>query len=367
MTTLNVKEIFNDLHQIPELGMQEYKTSAYLADAMEKLGYDVTRNVGGTGVVAIEKGEEEGPVLLLRADMDALPYTIDGKQVAIHACGHDAHSAMLLAAASVLKGKIKRGTLKVLFQPAEETLVGALGIIDAGVLEDVDMALGLHIRPVQDIPFGTLSPGVKHSSSTFVKVVLHGRSAHASRPHLGVNTIEAAAAIIHSVASIKMNPNFSWSCKPTIINGGGTATNIIPDCTSMMFDIRSQTNEIMSELLERFQKVVKNVADAFEAEAEVIFPGGVIPAAVLDDKLTAEVAESIKEVVGEENLMPVLNNTGGEDFHYFANKYPNLKAAYFGVGVAAEPGLHDPKMSFNVDGLQNGVDVLVNMTLKKLG
>lgn len=113
MTTLNVKEIFNDLHQMPELGMQEYKTSAYLADAMEKLGYDVTRNVGGTGVVAIEKGEEEGPVLLLRADMDALPYTIDGKQVAIHACGHDAHSAMLLAAASVLKGKIKRGTLKV--------------------------------------------------------------------------------------------------------------------------------------------------------------------------------------------------------------------------------------------------------------
>ena len=293
MTTLNVKEIFNDLHQMPELGMQEYKTSAYLADAMEKLGYNVTRNVGGTGVVAIEKGEEEGPVLLLRADMDALPYTIDGKQVAIHACGHDAHSAMLLAAASVLKGKIKRGTLKILFQPAEETLVGALGIIDAGVLEDVDMALGLHIRPVQDIPFGTLSPGVKHSSSTFVKVVLHGRSAHASRPHLGVNTIEAAAAIIHSVASIKMNPNFSWSCKPTIINGGGTATNIIPDCTSMMFDIRSQTNEIMSELLDRFQKVVKNVADAFEAEAEVIFPGGVIPAAVLDDELTAEVAESI--------------------------------------------------------------------------
>ena len=367
MTTLNVKEIFNDLHQIPELGREEYKTSAYLADAMEKLGYDVTRNVGDTGVVAIEKGEEDGPVLMLRADMDALPYTIDGKQVAIHACGHDAHSAMLLAAASELKGKIKRGTLKILFQPAEETLTGALDIIEAGVLEGVDIAMGLHIRPVQDIPFGTLSPGVKHSSSSFVKVVIHGRSAHASRPHLGVNTIEAAAAIIHSVAAIKMNPNFSWSCKPTIINGGGTATNIIPDCTSIMFDIRSQTNEIMSELLERFQKVVKNVAEAYEAEADVIFPGGVIPAAVLDDELTAEVAEVMKDVVGEKNVMPVLINTGGEDFHYFANKYPNLKAAYFGVGVAAEPGLHDPNMHFNIDGLQNGVDVLVNMTLKKLG
>ena len=367
MTVLNVKEIYNDLHQMPEVGLQEFKTSAYLADAMEKLGYEVTRNVNVTGVVAIEKGEEPGPTLLLRADMDALPFVIDGKPVNIHACGHDAHSAMLLAAASVLKGKIKRGTLKVLFQPAEETLYGAIGIIEAGVLEGVDMALGLHIRPIQDIPDGTMSPGVKHSSSTFVKVSIHGRSAHASRPHLGVNTIETAAAIIQSVAAIKMNPNFSWSCKPTIINGGGSATNIIPDSTTITFDIRSQTNEIMTELLERFQKVVKSVGEAFEAEVEVIFPGGVIPAAVLDDELTAEVAESIKEVVGEENLMPVLNNTGGEDFHYFANKYPNLKAAYFGVGVAAEPGLHDPNMTFNVDGLQNGVDVLVNMTLKKLG
>ncbi len=367
MTALNVKELYHDLHQMPEIGMEEYKTSAYLADAMEKLGYDVTRNVGGTGVVAIEKGEADGPVLLLRADMDALPFVINGEQVNIHACGHDAHSAMLLAAASVLKGKIKRGTLKVLFQPAEETLKGALAIIDAGVLEDVDMALGLHIRPVQDIPYGTLSPAVKHSSSTFVKVVLHGRSCHASRPHLGINTIETAAGIINAVAAIKMNPNFSWSCKPTIINGGGSATNIVPDHTMMMFDIRSQTNEIMSELLEKFEKVVKSVAAAYDAEAEVIFPGGVIPAAVLDDELTAEVAESIKEVVGEDKLMPILINTGGEDFHYFANKYPNLKAAYFGVGVAAEPGLHDPNLHFNIDALQYGVDVLVNMTLKKLG
>lgn len=367
MTILNVKEIYHDLHQMPELGLQEYKTSAYLADAMEKLGYEVTRNVGVTGVLAVEKGNEPGPVMLLRADMDALPFVIDGRNVNIHACGHDAHSAMLLAAASVLKGKIKRGTLKILFQPAEETLEGALGIIDAGVLEGVDLALGLHIRPAQDIPFGTLSPAVKHSSSTFVKVELRGRSCHASRPHLGINTIEAAAGIINAAAAIKMNPNFSWSCKPTIINGGGTAVNIVPDHTTIMFDIRSQTNEIMTELLAKFEKVVKNVAAAYDAEAEVIYPGGVIPAAVLDDELTAEVAESIKEVVGADKLMPILNNTGGEDFHYFANRYPKLKAAYFGVGVAAEPGLHHPEMHFNPDGLQNGVDVLVNMTLKKLG
>lgn len=367
MAILKVKDIYHDLHQMPEIGFQEYKTSAYLAAAMEALGYTVSRNVGETGVVAFEKGEEEGPVMLLRADMDALPFVVGDESVSIHACGHDAHCAMLLAAASVLKGKIRRGTLKFLFQPAEETLLGALSIIDAGVLDDVDIAVGLHIRPIQDIPFGTLCPGVKHSSTTFVKVVLNGRSAHASRPHLGVNTIEAAAAIINNIASIKMNPNVSWSCKPTIINGGGSASNIIPATTSIIFDIRSQCNEVMGTLLERFRKVVKSVAEAFEAETEILFPCGVVPAAILDEELTTEVAESIKKVVGSEKLMPVLNNTGGEDFHYFAYKYPAMKAAYFGVGVGAEPGLHTPDMHFNLDGLQNGVDVIVDVTLKKLG
>lgn len=123
----------------------------------------------------------------------------------------------------------------------------------------------------------------------------------------------------------------------------------------------------MKELLEKLQKVVENVGAAYGAEAEFVLPSGVIPAAELDDELTAEVAECIKEVVGEENLMPVLNNPGGEDFHYFANKFPHLKAAYFGVGVDLKPGLHDPNMHFNTDGLQNGVDVLVKMALKKIG
>lgn len=367
MTTLNVKDIYNTLHQMPELGHQEFKTSAYLADELGKLGYAITRNIGVTGVVGEIKGTEPGPVLLLRADMDALPFTIDGKQVCIHACGHDAHSSMLLAAASVLKDKVKRGTLRILFQPAEETLTGALSVIAEGVLNDVDMALGLHLRPIQDIPFGTMSPAVKHASSTFASIVVRGRSCHASRPHLGINTVEVAAAIITAATAIKIDPNISWSCKPTIIHSNSTATNIIPAETTITFDVRSQTNSAMSELLDKLRKAAENVAAAYGAEAEFILPSGVIPAAELNEELTAEVAECIKEVVGEENLMPELNNPGGEDFHYFANKFPNLKAAYFGVGVGLEPGLHDPNMHFNVDGLQNGVDVLVKMALRKIG
>lgn len=368
MESLNVKELYHTLHQMPELGEHEFKTSAYVADTLEKLGYEVTRNVGGTtGVVAIEKGAEPGPVLMLRADMDALPFVIDGKPCCIHACGHDGHMSMLLTAASILKGKIKRGTLKLLFQPAEETFVGAVSMIKAGVLEDVDMALGLHIRPVQDIPYGTIAPGVQHSASTAIQVVVKGVGCHASRPHLGVNSLEAAAAVINAVAAIKMNPNLSCSFKPTIISSNSTATNVIPSETTITYDVRSESNELMEELIKKFKVAAINAGKAYGAEVEVTLPLGIIPAARLDEELTNDVAEAVKRVLGEDKLMPILKNPGGEDFHFYAYNYPKLKAAYFGVGVAAAPGLHAPNMSFNIDALQNGVDVLVDVTLHKLG
>ena len=132
MNKLDPRNIYDDLHQIHELGFEEFKTSAYLADKLEAMGYKVTRNIGGTGVIGEIKGSEPGPVMMLRADMDALPFLIDGEKKNIHACGHDAHSAMLLAAASELVGKVKRGTLRILFQQGEETLKGALAVIDAG-------------------------------------------------------------------------------------------------------------------------------------------------------------------------------------------------------------------------------------------
>lgn len=124
---LNVVEIWRDLHKTPELGFEENKTSAYLAEALEKLGFAVTRGVGKTGVMGVIRGAEPGPVLMLRADMDALPFrNDDGSIEAVHACGHDSHCAMVLAAASELAGRVRRGTLKILFQPGEETLHGAL-------------------------------------------------------------------------------------------------------------------------------------------------------------------------------------------------------------------------------------------------
>ena len=124
-TVLDPIKMWEDLHKIPELAMQEVKTSAYVTKTLQDLGIEVQTGIGGTtGVMGVIKGAEPGPVVLLRADMDALPFTIDGKECAIHACGHDSHTAMLLAAASRLKDRVKKGTLKLLFQPAEESISG---------------------------------------------------------------------------------------------------------------------------------------------------------------------------------------------------------------------------------------------------
>ena len=149
---LDTVAVWNDLHKTPELGFQEFKTSAYIAAALEKMGYAVTRGIAGTGVLAVKKGTEPGPVMLLRADMDALPFKDEaGNPICLHACGHDGHCAMLLTAAAELFDKVKKGTLKIFFQPAEETLKGAVESYKSGIFDDVEIALGLHIRPVQDL------------------------------------------------------------------------------------------------------------------------------------------------------------------------------------------------------------------------
>ena len=367
MEKLDVVEVWKDLHKTPELGFEEEKTSAYIAEKLEAMGYTVERGIAKTGLLVSVKGEEPGPVLMLRADMDALPFkNEDGSLERIHACGHDAHSAMLLVTAQNLLGKVKRGTLKILFQPAEETLWGALEVIKTGVVDDVDLALGCHIRPIQDIPGGHVAAAIRHSASTFGEIHIKGRAAHGSRPHLGVNCAEAAAMATMGVCAIKCNPAMTWSAKVTSIQASAAATNIIPDEAVLKLDIRAQTNELMDELLEKIRKVTEGVAETFGAEAEFVLPGVVIPAAVYDESLVAEVAETIREEVGADALSPDCGG-GGEDFHFYAKQLPHIKAAYFGVGVACTPGLHDRNMHFDPQYLVNGVKVMTAMALKKIG
>ncbi len=358
--------LWEDLHQIPELAMQEVKTAAYVAKTLQDLGIETQTQLGGTtGVMGIIRGSEPGPVVMLRADMDALPFTIDGKPCAIHACGHDSHTAMLLAVASRMKDQVKKGTLKLLFQPAEEAISGALAMIDAGVLEDVDYALSSHIRPIQDVEAGKVCPGVMHSASHTMFVEIEGRSAHAARPHLGVNTIDVACAIIQNVQAQWFNPADVWSAKCTQLHADAGASNSIPGKARLTFDCRAGTNPLMADFNERFARIVKNTAEAFGAKAEII-EGGNCPAAEYDEDFKEMVREAIVNVCGADAVAKDCGG-GGEDFHFFKMAKPSIKAAYFGVGVGATPGLHNADMHFDPKYLINGVNITVDVAKRLVG
>ena len=367
MSKLDVVEIWKELHRMPEPGMNEFKTGEFLADALEKLGYEVTRGVGKTGVVGVVRGKESGPVVMLRADMDALPFkNEDGSIEYVHACGHDSHSAMVLTAAAELVDKVKKGTLKILFQPAEETLEGALAVMKDGVIDDVDIALGLHVRPVQDIPAGTCCAAVRHSASTFLCVEIEGKSAHAARPHLGVNCAEMLAAIVQNAGLLKFAPTLTWSMKCTKIEVGGAAVNVIPDKGYCMYDVRAQTNPLMKDMLEKLERSAQNTAASFGGKAKMTLMGDVIPACEYDDDLVKEVSDCIVETLGADKLRAT-SIGGGEDFHFFKVKKPSLRVAYIGVGAGATPGLHHPDMKLNPESLINGVKVMEAFALKYLG
>ena len=235
-----------------------------------------------------------------------------------------------------------------------------------GAVDDVDIALGCHVRPIQDIPTGTCAAAVRHTSSTFADIVIHGRTAHASRPHLGVNCAEVAAAVTQAVAAIKGDPAKVWSCKVTSIQACAAAVNIIPDTATLKLDIRAQTNELMDELLEKVRMAAAGTAAAYGATAEVILPGVVIPAAVYDEDLVAELAGTIREVLGDECLARDCGG-GGEDFHFFKKERPHIRAAYFGVGAGCTPGLHARNMTFDETQLDMGVRVLTAAALKHVG
>lgn len=362
-----VKELYGLLHAMPEIGFQEEKTSKFLAEALKNAGYEVKTGFGGTGVTGLLKSGNPGPTVALRADMDALGHEIDGKQCAIHSCGHDAHSSIVMAAAEeIARRGITKGNVKIIFQPAEELLFGALRTIEDGAIDDVDIILGLHLRPKQETKGGQATPALYHGASYVMEAKIQGLTAHGARPHLGVNAIDAAAVVIQAVNAIRIDPVVPCSVKTTKIQAGGPASNAIPASAHLTFDLRAQKNVVMDELIEKVKEAVTYGAQSVGAKAVSTVIGG-CPAAEYDEELVVLMKEAIGAVLGEENVMPEIITPGGEDFHFYVKKKPSLKAAYFGLGVDLLPGLHSPEMNFNQDFLVDGVNILLYAVEKLSG
>lgn len=349
--------------------MEEWKTSAYLADALEAAGYTTERHVGGkTGVVGVWKSGVPGPVLALRADMDALTHVIDGRVCQRHTCGHDGHSSMVLTAAEEAKeaGLVKRGTLKILFQPAEELGSGALSMIEGGAIDDVDILIGSHIQPAANVPTGMITPAMYHAAQYMLTARFHGMQAHGSRPHLGVNAIEAASMAVVGTSMVHMNPNDSFSVKPTRFLCDAGALNAIPPEASVSWDLRAESNEVMAEMKEKTIRAVRGAASAVGASVDWICEGEV-PAAEYTESAVQLISGAVADALGKDRLYTPIRLTGGEDFHYYIRHKPSLEAGYFGIGCNALPGLHHPDMHFETKYLEDGKDVFVEIIKKVLG
>lgn len=364
----HINTIWPQLHAIAEPAFKEFKTSKFVAEKLRGLGYAVEENVGGTtAVVGVFDSGVPGPTVAVRSDMDCLLFKQeDGSEKAIHACGHDAHMTVALGVAQLLKEQgIACGRVKMLFQPAEEIGKGALALLAAGALDDVQYALGYHVMPKDLARSGQIIPQINWTACTLIEGEIRGLAAHGSQPHLGINAIDVGAAVVNAINALHSNPLLGGSVKTTRFIGGAGSLNAICDKVNIGFDLRSTSNVEMLELRQKVADIVANTAKVYGAEAESHIVG-TCPAAEADPSLLALTKEVIVDVLGTEGLLPATNITVGEDFNFFKQEKPELKTASLGIGCDLVPRLHDPEMYFDHSALENAIKVLAELTQKLL-
>ncbi|KHF38841.1 amidohydrolase [Halalkalibacter okhensis] len=352
-------ETYQHFHSIAEVSWEEKKTTEYVCQQLKEMGIPFQTFSDHTGVVATWTGDRAGPVVGIRADIDALWQNVDGTWKANHSCGHDAHSTMVLYAIKMLKeaGFCPRGTIKMIFQPAEETGKGAKAFIEKGVIDDLTYLVGIHVRPIQELRVRQASPAIYHGATMVLKGTVKGIQAHAARPHLGINVLDSIAAIISAINSIKLDPTISSSAKVTMVQTEGKNMNIIPDEALFGVDLRAETNEAMDVLVIKVKRAIEAAASINGSEVELETLAATV-AAVPNRFIEVIIAEAIEEALGRDGLALPLVTPGGEDFHFYPVSRPHLHATMIGLGANLEPGLHHPKMTFDLSALEDGVVIL---------
>jgi len=384
-----------DIHQHPELSNREFRTGALVADHLEELGLEVRRKVAHTGVIGVLRGGRPGPTVALRADMDALPVTeaVDmpfastvrstylGQDVGVmHACGHDAHTAILLGAAEVLAGAKADlpGTVLFVFQPAEERPPpgekgGAELMLAEGAFDDPkpDAAFALHAVPQQETGEIAYRAGGAMASSDVLGITVRGRQTHAASPWLGVDPIATAARIVTAIEAIPAR-NVDVRIPSVVSIGtihGGVRYNIIPDEVELMGTIRSLDADQRVQIHESVRRIAENIARSAGAQADVRIPLG-YPVTVNDPALTERMLPTLRRIAGDDRVIEVPPRTGGEDFAFFAQRVPGL---YLWLGVRP-PGVdrddaapnHSPNFFLDEDALVVGVRLMAGLAVDYL-
>jgi amidohydrolase len=381
-------------HQHPELSNREFETAKYVAKKLRQLGLEVQTGVAKTGVVAILRGGKPGPVVALRADMDALPVTeetdlpfkstvkavYDGQDVGVmHACGHDAHTGMLLGVAEVL-AQLKDqwpGTVKFIFQPAEESPPvgeegGAALMLKDGVMSKdpkPEVVFGQHVISSWEAGQIAYRPGALMASADDLEIVVEGKGSHGAAPWLGVDPVVVASQIVlglQTVASRQMDV----SKAPVIVTigkiEGGTRGNVIPDAVTMKGTLRALDRDMRKDLHERVRRTIEDIAHSAGATVKIaIGRQNAYPVTVNDPKLTAHMLPTLQAVAGADKVLEVPPILGAEDFSYFAEQVPGLYL-FLGSRPPNEPAQgfpsnHSPRFHIDESVLKLGVRTLAHL------
>ena len=355
------RDLRRDLHKHPELGFREVRTANIVAQELKQLGLEVTTGVAETGVIGLLHGSRSGPTVLLRFDMDALPIQEEtGLEFAsevqgvMHACGHDGHVAVGLTVARILSSERQnfKGTFKFMFQPAEEGLGGAAGMIAAGVLENprVDAALALHLWNERPVGWTAVVPGPFMAGADIFSIQIKGKGGHGAIPDQATDPVIAAAEMISSIQSIvsrNISPLDAAVVSVTQVTAGN-AFNIIPPEANIRGTIRSFEKEVRDLVLTRLENLVKGIAVGFGCEAQLEIQQ-LTPAVVNDPKITILVEQAIKTSLPDTQLDHSYHTMVSEDMAFVLQKVPGcyVFTGSGGPDPALNYGHHHPK--FTID------------------
>jgi len=381
------------IHQNPELSNREFKTGAYIAEHLRKLGLEVQHPVAKTGVLGILRTGKPGPVIALRADIDALPVTernslpfaskvnttFNGQETGVmHACGHDSHVAILMGVAEILvknKNDLK-GTIKFLFQPAEEGAPageegGADLMVKEGLLENpqVDVIFGLHIQSISPIGRITYRPAGLMAASDWFSIKVKGRQSHGSAPWMGVDPIVVSAQIINGLQTI-VSRQTELTKEAAVITVGrmqaGIRENIIPEEAFMAGTIRTLDEAMQDNIHEKIRLTATKIAESAGATAEVTIEKKT-PVTFNDPALTEKMVASLRKAAGPENVIRINAVTGAEDFAFYQKKVPGF---FFFVGamppdqeMSRVPAHHTPDFMIDERAFLTGIKAMLNVTV----
>ena len=374
------KTLRRDFHMHPEIGFQEVRTAGIVARELQSLGLEVSTGIAETGVIALIEGNKPGPVVLARFDMDALPINEDtGAEYAsqnpgvMHACGHDGHTAIGLTVARMLHARQNdlNGTVKLVFQPAEEGLGGAQRMVAEGVLDNPvpDYCLALHLWNEKPLGWLGVTPGPSMAASETFRVQLTGKGGHGAAPHLTVDPLFAAAQIITALQSIvarNVPPQDTAVVSVTSVHSG-TTFNVIPHTAEFQGTIRTFNPEVRSMVIERFREIVSQIAQALNCSAEIEVES-VTPAVINDSELSARVQRIAQQLYPQAELDTQERTMGSEDMAFMMHTIPGC---YFFIGSSnPEKGLdakhHHPRFDFDEEALQISASMMAAVVLDLL-